>query len=88
MTQTLFNLTLYFVAMIDSVGGSTKVNNMLSTLNMKPISKKNLQSIERRAGTFVESVAKQSASNAAHDAFQKEMRYEFNKYKGVKYPFF
>ena len=57
--------------MVDSVGGLTKVNNMLSTLNMNTISKKNLQSIERRAGNFVESVAKQSEANAARDASER-----------------
>jgi len=44
---------------------------MLSTLNMNTISKKNLQSIERRAGNFVESVAKQSEANAARDASER-----------------
>jgi len=44
---------------------------MLSTLNMNTISKKNLQSIERRAGNFVESVAKQSEANAALDASER-----------------
>jgi len=29
------------------------------------------------------SVAKQSEANAAHDVFQKEMRFEFYKYKDI-----
>jgi len=60
--------------MIDSGEGSGKVNNLLSTLNIPPIGKKNLQNIERRAGGFVEKVADHSAKEAAKDAFQKEMR--------------
>ena len=51
--------------------------------NQESMSKKNLQSIEWRSGTFVESVAKQSEANAAHDVFQKEMRFEFYKYKDI-----
>lgn len=31
-----------FTAMIDSIGGPVKVNNMLSTLNIPPIGEKNL----------------------------------------------
>ncbi|XP_053402201.1 uncharacterized protein LOC123555937 isoform X3 [Mercenaria mercenaria] len=60
-------------AMIDSIGGSGKVNNMLSTLNIAPINKRNLQDMERRAGRFVESVAQQSIDTAAQETFQKEM---------------
>lgn len=61
--------------MIDSVGGPGKVNNMLSTLNIKPIHSNNLKIMERRAGDFVESVANNSMKAAAEDAFKKEMRY-------------
>lgn len=60
--------------MIDNIGGSGKVNNMLSTLNIAPINKRSLQDMERRAGRFVESVAQQSIDSAAHDTFNKEMR--------------
>lgn len=60
--------------MIDSIGGSGKVNNMLSTLNIRPIPRKNLKAMERRAGAFVESVAQKSLASAAQDAFQNEMR--------------
>jgi len=59
--------------MIDSIGGSGKVNNMLSTLNIAPINRRNLQDMERRAGRFVECVAKQSKETAAREAFDSEM---------------
>ena len=62
--------------MIDSIGGSGKVNNLLSTLNVKPIPRANLQKMERRAGQLVESVAKSSTRNAAQEAFKQEMRYK------------
>ena len=60
--------------MIDSIGGSGKVNNMLPTLNIAPINWRNLQSMERRAGSFVESVAQQSIDTAAQETFNMEMR--------------
>ncbi|XP_060553342.1 uncharacterized protein LOC132714462 isoform X2 [Ruditapes philippinarum] len=61
------------IAMIDSVGGAGKVNNLLSTLNIQPIHRKNLKHIERRSGSFVEDVAENSIRSAAKDAFKKEM---------------
>ena len=60
--------------MIDSVGGSGKVNNVLSTLNIAPVNRKNLQDMERRAGNFVGSFAEKSMDTAAKETFQKEMR--------------
>uniref|UniRef100_A0A8W8NP81 Exonuclease domain-containing protein n=1 Tax=Magallana gigas TaxID=29159 RepID=A0A8W8NP81_MAGGI len=60
-------------AMIDSLGGADRVNNVLAALNLKPISQKNLKMIERRAGNFVESIAKSSMSKAAKDSFELEM---------------
>ncbi|XP_065929397.1 uncharacterized protein [Magallana gigas] len=60
-------------AMIDSLGGPDRVNNVLAALNLKPISQKNLKMIERRAGNFVESIAKSSMSKAAKDSFELEM---------------
>jgi len=64
---------MYLSAMIDGVGGSTKVNNMLATLNVKPISSKNLKRMERRAGDVIETISKESSKRAAKDAFQMEM---------------
>lgn len=60
--------------MIDSIGGSGKVNNMLATLNIAPINRRNLQGMERRAGRFVETVANNSIDSAAQETFMKEMR--------------
>lgn len=60
-------------AKIDSLGGPDRVNNVLAALNLKPISQKNLKMIERRAGNFVESIAKSSMSKAAKDSFELEM---------------
>ncbi|XP_052777814.1 uncharacterized protein LOC128215134 [Mya arenaria] len=61
-------------AMIDGLGGSSKVNNMLSTLNIKPVHRNNLQAIERRAGSYVENVAAKSTRKAANEAFVSEMK--------------
>ena len=60
--------------MIDNLGDHGKGNNMLSTLSLGPIHRRNLQTIERRAGAFVESVAKRSLDSAAKDTFEIEMR--------------
>lgn len=67
----LFILFILFIFthMINSVRGSVKVNNMLSTLNIPPIGeKKNLKCIERRPGEVVEKVAGMSTQNAAKEA--------------------
>lgn len=66
---------MLFSAMIDSVGGCGKVNNLLSTLNIHPVNNRNLKNIERRAGEFVEKVADESLDKAAKEAFNQEMRY-------------
>lgn len=63
-----------FTAMIDSIGGPVKVNNMLSTLIIPPIGEKNLKCMERRAGEVVEKVAGMSTLNAAKEAFEMEMQ--------------
>lgn len=47
-----------FLAMIDSLGGPDRVNNLLSTLNIPTINNKTLMVMERRAGENVEAVAK------------------------------
>lgn len=65
---------MVFTAMIDSLGGPVRVNNFLASLNLKPISNKNLKTMERRAGNVVEQVADKSARQSALDAFQKEMK--------------
>jgi len=46
----------YFPAMIDSVGGPVRVNNLLSTLNVPTISNARLKEMERRTGAVVEQV--------------------------------
>lgn len=65
---------LVFLAMIDSLGGLVRVNNFLASLNVKPISNKNLKTMERRAGNIVEHVADMSTREAAKDAFHQEMK--------------
>jgi hypothetical protein len=62
------------VGMIDSIGGPDRLNNFLSTLNLKPINPKSLKKMERRAGVYVEAVAKSSTQKAATDAFEMEMK--------------
>jgi len=56
--------------MNDSLGGPVRVNNCIASLNLKPIS----NTLERRAGDFVEKVAEKSACQLALDDFQKEMK--------------
>ena len=68
------NVIFYFVAMIDSVGGSTRVNNLLATLNIKPIDEENLKKMERRAGQAIEAVADTSMAEFAAKAFSLEMK--------------
>lgn len=63
----------FMIAMIDSLGGPNRVNNFLSTLNIKPIDQKNLKSMERRAGQKIEEVAKRSMELAATDTYKLEM---------------
>lgn len=63
-----------FTAMIDSIGGPVKVNNMLSTLNIPPIGETNLKCMERRAGEVVEKVSGMSTLNAAKEAFEMDMQ--------------
>lgn len=46
--------------MIDSLGGPDRVNNILSTLNLKPVNTKSLKHMERRGWAYVEAVAKMS----------------------------
>ena len=60
-------------AMIDSIGGACRVNNFLSTLNIKPIDHKNLQNMEKRAGKAIIEYSEESQKKAAEKAFQKEM---------------
>ena len=62
--------------MIDTGLGPTRVNNFLTTLNMKPINHRNLKKMERRAGAAVEEVAEESARRAAKAAFDQEMMYD------------
>ncbi len=61
--------------MIDTIGGPTKVNNFLATLNIRTINEKNLKKMERRAGQHVESFADSSMNKSALEAFDQEMRY-------------
>lgn len=62
-----------FLAMIDNLGGSVRVNNLLSTLNLKPIYDRNFRQIEERPVETIETFATDLTRNAAHGAFDKEM---------------
>ena len=73
--------------MIDSIGGMDRVNNYLTTLNLKPISVDKLKKMERRAGAHVETVADRSMSNSAAEAFTMEMRYNQVLYSKVQIRF-
>lgn len=61
--------------MIDSLGGPRRVNNFLSTLNLKTVSDSNLKKMEKRAGVVIEKVATESARAAADEAYKMEMGY-------------
>ncbi|XP_060584334.1 uncharacterized protein LOC132740453 [Ruditapes philippinarum] len=60
-------------AMIDTLGGPNKVNNMLAALNIPTISNSKLKKMERRAGSSIEKVASESMEAAGKEAFQREM---------------
>ncbi|VDI16386.1 Hypothetical predicted protein [Mytilus galloprovincialis] len=61
-------------AMIDSLGGPQRVNNVLTTLNLPSISHKNLKVMERRAGDMIEDFANMSMERRGREAFAAEMR--------------
>ncbi|CAG2241477.1 unnamed protein product [Mytilus edulis] len=76
--STLANVKLYIqvsysiTAMIDALGGPQRVNNVLSTLNLPPISHKNLKVMERRAGEMIEGFANLSMDQRCREAFEAE----------------
>ena len=72
--MVLINFSSYgfFQAMIDVIGGARKVNNILATLNIRPISEKNLKKMERRAGEAMEEFADENMRTEAKIAFAKE----------------
>lgn len=59
--------------MTDLLGGPERVNNILSTLNIKPVNPKSLKHMERWAGAYVEAIAKMSTRKPATEAFETEM---------------
>lgn len=59
--------------MVDSLGGPVKVNNFLSTMNLKTIPNKNLKAMEERAGEVMVAHSVQSTRQAAENAFENEM---------------
>ncbi|KAH3819392.1 hypothetical protein DPMN_121125 [Dreissena polymorpha] len=59
--------------MMDSLSGPSRVNKMLSTLNLKTISDTNLKIMEQPAGEVIEQVATESARIAASDAIINEI---------------
>lgn len=63
--------------MIDALGGPQRVNNVLSTLNLPPISHKNLKVMERRAGEMIEGFANLSMDQRCREAFEAEKRLVF-----------
>lgn len=71
MTNDLFNI---IVAMIFNLGGTDRVNNFSTSLNVKLINAKNLKVMEKRAGSFVENVSEKSTKTAAKESFKQEMK--------------
>ncbi len=60
--------------MIDSIGRGRKVNNILATLNIKPISEKNLIIMEERAGKVMESLNQEVMDHYTHEAYVAEIK--------------
>lgn len=58
---------IHFSAMIYNLEGTDRVNNLLASLNIKPVNAKNLKVMERGAGHFVEQVSKMSTEKAAEN---------------------
>ncbi|KAH3814883.1 hypothetical protein DPMN_143400 [Dreissena polymorpha] len=56
-----------------SLGRPMKVNNFLTTLNIKLIANRNLKKIEARAWEAIKKISKSSTNKAAIDAYEKEM---------------
>ncbi|KAH3712714.1 hypothetical protein DPMN_072469 [Dreissena polymorpha] len=58
--------------MIYGLGGSLKVNNFLSALDMKEVDPENLKLMENRAGEIIEAVAKETAKDAGQEKMASE----------------
>ena len=71
MTNDFFNI---IVAMIFNHGGTDRVNNFSTSLNVKLINAKNLKVMEKRAGSLVENVSEISTKTAAKESFKQEMK--------------
>ncbi|KAH3747847.1 hypothetical protein DPMN_182279 [Dreissena polymorpha] len=50
-----------------------KVNNFLTTLNIKLIANRNLKKMEARAGEAIKKISTASSNKAAIDAYEKEI---------------
>ncbi|KAH3815958.1 hypothetical protein DPMN_144497 [Dreissena polymorpha] len=62
--------------MLESLGGPSRVINMLSTLNLKTIPDINLKIMEQLAGEVIEKVGTESARIAASDPILNKMTQE------------
>ncbi|XP_062576614.1 uncharacterized protein LOC134238504 isoform X3 [Saccostrea cucullata] len=60
-------------AMIDSVGGPQRMNNLLTTLDLPFINNRSLKVMERRAGQIIEKYAEENMKEESLMAFEKEM---------------
>ncbi|KAH3828744.1 hypothetical protein DPMN_130726 [Dreissena polymorpha] len=56
-----------------SLGRPVKVHNLLTTLNVRLIAKRNLKKMEARAGEAIKKISTASSNKAAIDAYVKEM---------------
>lgn len=63
----------YIEAMIDSVGGPQRMNNLLTTLDLPFINNRSLKTMERRAGQFIEKYAEENMKKESAMAYEKEM---------------
>ncbi|XP_056014682.1 uncharacterized protein LOC125676111 isoform X4 [Ostrea edulis] len=77
----------YIEAMIDSVGGPQRMNNLLTTLDLPFINNKSLKTMERRAGQFIEKYAEENMKKESAMAYEKEMITISQKEEDVKEEF-
>ncbi|XP_078326383.1 uncharacterized protein LOC144622918 isoform X1 [Crassostrea virginica] len=66
-------LSVFSNNLIDSVDGPDRLNNLLSTLNFKPLNSRPSRNVEQRAGSYAEAVTKKSMQKTAKGSIEIEM---------------
>lgn len=60
------------IAMVDTLGGAVRVNNLLPALDLKVINPNNLKSMEGRAGEVIKAFANNSTQKAEKTHIRKK----------------